>query len=313
MTLQQIKYVLAVVDQPNFELAAENCFVTQSTLSTMIGKLESEFGIQIFNRKTKPVSLTNEGEQLVERFRIMQYEAEGIENLVQELKGEQVGTFNIAVIPTVAPYLLPLFLEEFALKFPKVQFNVKELTSKAIIEALQHRTMDIGIMALPVHENDLIEEILYQEPFYLYDCTGLPREKGAVTIDDLNFEKLCLMEDGHCLSTQVQQICEMSQLNSSNNGNFNFKSGSMDSLLKITQSRKGITILPYLATLDLNENNQTRLYPFQHPAPVRGVGVIYHKHSVKRKLNQKIAQAIREAVVKILPEGSKHEQLIKPF
>ena len=115
MNIQQFQYVLAVVDSKNFEDAAERCFVTQSTLSTMIGRYEDEIGVKIFNRKTKPVSITSEGVKIIDRLRIIISEIESLSNVVQELKGEMVGELKIGIIPTVAPYLLPLFLSKFEL------------------------------------------------------------------------------------------------------------------------------------------------------------------------------------------------------
>ena len=127
MNIQQFQYVLAVVDSKNFESAAEKCFITQSTLSTMIGRFENEIGIKIFNRKTKPVSLTIEGVEIIKRLRIIDKEIGQFNNLIQELKGEMVGELKIGIIPTVAPYLLPLFLSEFALR---VSFPCKQAKKK---------------------------------------------------------------------------------------------------------------------------------------------------------------------------------------
>ena len=135
MTIQQFKYVLAVVDLKNFEAASERCFVTQSTLSTMISRFEDEIDVKIFNRKTKPVSITLEGEQIINRLRIVIHEVESLKNVIQELKGEMVGELRIGVIPTVAPYLLPLFLTKFASRFPKINIIIKEMTTTQIQEA----------------------------------------------------------------------------------------------------------------------------------------------------------------------------------
>jgi len=125
MNLHQFKYVLALAQKRHFEMAAEECCVTQSTLSTMIGRLEEEIGIKIFNRKTKPVSITEEGELILERLLIIDKEIEALQNAVQELKGEMKGELRIGIIPTVAPYLLPLFLSKFANKFPGVKIVVQ--------------------------------------------------------------------------------------------------------------------------------------------------------------------------------------------
>ena len=301
MNIQQFQYVLAVVDLKNFEAAAEKCFVTQSTLSTMIGKFEEEIGIKIFNRKTKPVSITPEGETLIKRLRIILNELDSFKNVVQELKGEMVGNFKIGIIPTIAPYLLPLFLTSFSNAFPKVKIIIKEMTTAEIQKALKIRDLDIGILALPIEDNELVEYPLYPEPFLLYDCTH-DEKLDKVEVNNLDYSKLCLLQKGHCLRTQVQRICDLSNKHSKKDVNFEFESGSMDSLLRITEVRKGITIVPYLASLQLSTKEKERLIAFQNPVPVRQVGLITHKFFVKKKLQEELVRVIQNAVKNHLPK-----------
>lgn len=313
MNIQQFQYVLAVVDLKNFEAAAEKCFVTQSTLSTMIGRFESEIGVKIFNRKTKPVSVTTEGEQIIERLRIVLNEVDILNNVIQELKGEMMGELKVGIIPTIAPYLLPLFLTDFAEKFPKVKIVVREMTTAQIQQALKVRNIDLGILALPLDDNELNEEPLYMEPFVVYDCTD-NKASGLVALEQLDFSKLCLLQEGHCLRTQVQQICDLSDLYSQSDVNFEFESGSMDSLLRITQSRKGITVLPHLAAVDMGEEKRDRLVHFAQPVPVRQVGIVTHTFFVKKKLLKGLQQVIKQAVTEFIPkESAKKEMVLKPL
>ncbi len=311
MNIQQFQYVLAVVDSKNFELAAERCFVTQSTLSTMIGRLEDEIGIKIFNRKTKPVSLTDEGSQIVNRLRIIINEVDSLENVVQEIKGEMIGELRIGVIPTIAPYLLPLFLSKFASQFPKVKMIIREMTTANIRKALLNRSLDIGILALPIDDPDLIEQELYTEPFMIYDC----RKKKAVnkiSINELDYSRLWLLQEGHCLRTQVYQICERSNKSPKNNLNFEFESGSMDSLLRFTKANKGMTIIPYLASLCFSGQEKENILEFKVPSPVRSVGLLTHKFFVKTKLANELQKNIRDSVSKLIPTY-KATEVIKPI
>ncbi len=301
MNIQQFQYVLAVVDLKNFEAAAEKCFISQSTLSTMIGRFESEIGIKIFNRKTKPVSVTAEGERLVERLRIILSEIDALKNVVQELKGEMIGDLKIGVIPTIAPYLLPLFLTDFAQLFPKVKIIVKEMTTAEIQKALKIRTLDVGILALSL-EDKLLEEIdLYSEPFLLYDCTD-ERASTKVSVNNLDYSKLCLLQEGHCLRTQVKTLCDLSNQFSDDDSNFEFESGSMDSLLRITKARKGITVIPYLASIGLPEAAKENLVEFKSPVPVRRVGLVTHKFFVKKKLLNELKGVIEQSAMPLLPK-----------
>ncbi|MCK8523070.1 LysR substrate-binding domain-containing protein [Aquimarina sp. D1M17] len=301
MNIQQYQYVLAVVNSKNFELAAEKCFVTQSTLSTMINKFENEIGIKIFNRKTKPVTVTKEGEKIIERLQIIVNEIDLLTNVIQEIKGEMIGSLKIGIIPTLAPYLLPLFITDFVENFPKVNISVRELNTSQIQDQLLKRNLDIGILALPLKHKELTEYPLFEEPFLIYDCTE-ENTKSKVSPPDLKFSKMCLLEEGHCLRTQVYDICELSAKYMKTPSNFKFESGSMESLLRITESRKGITILPYLANRLLNHNEKSRINEFKDPVPVRSIGLVTHNFFVKKVLSEELARLIQTSVTDLIPK-----------
>lgn len=309
MNIQQFQYILAVVDSKNFEEAAERCFITQSTLSTMIGKFEYEIGIKIFNRKTKPVSITPEGEVIINRLRIVLNEIDSLNNVVQELKGKMTGELKIGIIPTIAPYLLPLFLTKFAAKFPDVNIVIKELTTAQIKDGLKVRTIDVGLLALPLNDNELIEYDLYEEPFLAYDCRGEVTPK-TVSVEDLDYSKLWLLQEGHCLRTQVFQICELSNKSPKNEINFEFESGSMGSLMSFTKASKGITIIPYLASVNFSDAEQENLVEFKSPAPVRSVGLLTNKFFVKKQLLNELQSVIKESVKGLIPFGD--GEIMKP-
>lgn len=311
MNIQQFQYVLAVVDLRNFEAAAEKCFVTQSTLSTMIGKFEDEIGIEIFNRKTKPVSLTREGEQIVERLRVVAKEVESLKAFIQELKGEMEGEIKIGIIPTLAPYLLPLFLFKFASAFPKLKIIVAEITTPEIIAALKNRTLDLGLLATPLHEESLVELDLFYEPFLVYDC-GERKRKKPIAPDELDYAKLWLMEDEHCLAAQVKRICDLSHKKAEKKLNLEFRAASIDSLLNITKANKGETIIPYLASLNLPSDEKKNLIPFASPTPTRRISLVAHQHFVKKKLLKELQRIVQESVADIIP-ASKEKKVVKPL
>jgi len=310
MNIQQFQYVLAVVDSENFGLAAEKCFVTQSTLSTMINRFETEIGVKVFNRKTKPVSITKEGDIIIERLRVVVNEIDVLKNTLQEIKGEMVGDLKIGIIPTIAPYLLPLFVNEFSEMFPKVKILVKEMTTSKIQKSILQRDLDIGILALPLHQKELLEYKLYNEPFLVYDCTDDKRQ-AALSASELNYPKMCLLEEGHCLRTQVYDICELSAKSKVQNKNFKFESGSMDTLIKITESRQGMTILPYLASYHLSDQSKKNLINFKVPVPVRTIGLVTHQFFVKNKLQKSLVEIIEKAVKPLIPEVDK-ERVVNP-
>ena len=309
MNIQQFQYILAVVEHKHFETAAETCFITQSTLSTMINRFEDEIGIKIFNRKTKPVSITKEGSEIIQQIRIIKKEIDSLNNIVQELKGETVGELRIGIIPTIATDLLPLFLSDFASYFPKVKIIVQEMTTFEIQKSLKNRMLDVGILAIPLEDKELVELNLYIEPFLMYDCS-LNIKKQTITIEELDYSKLWLLEEGHCLRTQVEQMCDLSNKREENN--IEFKAGSLGSLLRFTKANKGVTILPYLSSLELSKEDKEKLVPFTYPIPVRSVGLITHQHFVRNKLLNHLQQTIKKVVNPKLPSTSEIK-ILKPI
>ena len=169
MNLRQIDYILAVAEYRHFELAAEKCYITQSTLSTMIAKFEDEIGLKIFDRKKKPLDITLEGHAILGQLRMIRTHFNQLEEMAQEIRGEIKGKLSISVIPTIAPYLLPLFLPNFVTKYPQLQIEIREQTTDEIIRLLRSRAIDIGILSTPLYEKDIIEYPLYDEPFLLFD------------------------------------------------------------------------------------------------------------------------------------------------
>lgn len=308
MNIQQFQYVLAVADSKNFEEAAERCFVTQSTLSTMIGRLENEIDIKIFNRKTKPVSITPEGVNIIAHLRVINNEIDQLRNVIQELKGEMSGELRIGVIPTIAPYLLPLFLSRLAQRFPEVKIIVKEIPTAQIITSLKNRSLDIGILALPILDSELEEQELYVEPFLVYDCRA-SNSPSRISINNLDYSKLWLLQEGHCLRTQVYQICDKSNQSSKCELNFEFESGSMGSLLRFTKSNRGMTIIPFLASLEIHDKDN--IVEFKNPIPSRSVGILTHKFFVKKQLANKLTSIIQDSVLELLPK-LKETEIIKP-
>lgn len=283
MNLQQIEYILAVKDYSNFSDASESCHITQSTLSTMISRFEQELDIQIFDRKHKPVRVTKEGELIIQQLRIVKKEIDTLTEITDSLKGEIKGEVQMGVIPTIAPYLLPGFLNDFAHRLKNVSFTVAETPTESIVERLKKRELDIGILALPIQDPDLVEIPLYREPFLLYDCSDQPLPDEP-TLADIDTERLWLMEEGHCLSQQVIQICDLGKKNKPSKINFHFRAGSVDSLIRFVRRNQGVTLLPFQATEDFDENEASKLRRFKDPIPSRQVGMLVHKHFVKKSL-----------------------------
>jgi LysR family hydrogen peroxide-inducible transcriptional activator len=232
---------------------------------------------------------------------------DALDNVVQELKGEMTGELRIGIIPTTAPDLLPLFLSKFASDFPKIKMIVQELTTLEIQKALKNRMLDVGILAIPLEDDELVELNLYSEPFLFYDCST-EKIKSTIAIQELDYSKLWLLEEGHCLRTQVQNICELSDKSQEKHVNIEFKAGSLDSLLRFTKATKGVTILPYLASFALSKSDQKKLIPFKFPTPVRSIGLVTHKHFVKKQLLNQLQAIIQQVILPLIPKNHSTKQ-----
>lgn len=283
MTITQLKYVLSVAEYQNFTVAAEHSFVTQPTLSMQIQKLEDELDVQIFNRSKKPIELTDVGEKVVEQAKIIVSESNRITDIVHQHKGYIGGEFRLGIIPTIMPTLLPMFLNNFTNRYPKVKLIIEELTTEEIIRKLMDGHIDAGLAATPLQNEAIKERPLYYEPFIGLIPEGhrLFNQK-KIEADELEMDDILLLEDGHCFKESVINLCRTYRAD--NKKGFRLESGSFDTLIKLSKEGLGMTLLPYLHTLDLNDSDQKYIREFSSPPPAREVSLIFHKSQLKMQL-----------------------------
>ena len=283
MTITQLKYVLAVAEQQNFTKAAEKTFVTQPTLSMQIQKLEDELEILIFDRSKKPIELTSVGKKIVEQARNIVNESERMQDVVDQEKGFIGGTFKLGIIPTVMPTLLPMFLKNFANRYPKVQLKIEELNTDEIITKINEGYLDAAIVATPLKHEKIKERPLYYEPFvgYIPENHRLA-SKEKIELNDLDIDDILLLEDGHCFRDGIINICKASK--NSNIEKFQLESGSFETLVKLADEGLGMTLLPYLHTLDISTLQKKNLLYFKEPSPAREISLIYSKSELKMQI-----------------------------
>ena len=290
MTITQLKYALAVAEHQNFTTASEKCFVTQPTLSMQIQKLEEELDVVIFNRKKKPIALTPIGEKIIQQAKVIVDESNRINDIVDQQKGFIGGEFKLGIIPTIIPTLLPLFLKVFLKKYPKVNLIIEEINTEEIIKSLIEGHIDAGIAATPLENNAIKERVLYYEPFvgFVNDTHRLFSEK-QLNVEDLDIDDILLLEDGHCFKENVINLCNTFKKEPKN---FKIESGSFETLVKLTKEGLGMTLLPYLHTLDILEKDKEYLRSFVNPAPSREISLIYHRSQLKIQLIEALKSTI---------------------
>ncbi|WP_310992064.1 LysR substrate-binding domain-containing protein [Aequorivita marina] len=295
MTITQLKYVLAVAEHQNFTKAAEKSFVTQPTLSMQIQKLEDELEILIFDRSKKPIELTGVGEKIVEQARNIVNESERMQDVVDQEKGFIGGTFKLGIIPTIMPTLLPMFLKNFSNKYAKVQLKIEELNTDEIITKINDGYLDAAIAATPLEQEKIIERPLYFEPFVGYIPTShrlVSKEK--LEVSDLDIDDILLLEDGHCFRDGIINLCKSSK--NPEHEKFQLESGSFETLVKLSNEGLGMTLLPYLHTLDVGTSLKKNLKYFKDPSPAREVSLIYSKSELKMQIIEALYDSIAGVV-----------------
>lgn len=297
-SLTQLEYVLAVNKLGHFAKAADFCNVTQPTLSMQIHKLEESLNIIIFDRSKKPILLTDIGAAVIEQMRKAVSEANKIENIIYMSAGEKLmGHLELAVIPTIAPYLLPKLLPVIEKKFPGINLKIKELQTHQIIDSLNTDELDVGLLAIPVKSAQINELPIYFEPFsVLCDKNHPLANQKKVKYSSLTSDDIWLLEEGHCLRNQVLDVCSLKP-EKSKIRKFNFESGSIETLKNLINSYGGYTLLPWLAEESLGKN--TRLIEFERPIPAREIGLVYRREHYKISL----ILALKEAIFECIPEA----------
>lgn len=299
MTLQQFEYIIAVDNHRHFARAAQSCFVTQPTLSMMLHKLEEELGVIIFDRSKQPVLPTEIGLLVIEQARKILKETSQLREIIENEKESLSGELRVGIIPTLAPYLLPLFLKKFSEKYPLIKLFIFELTTENIVHKLKKDLLDIGIMATTSNDAALSESPLFKEEFVVYAAKNeTVLEKKYLLPTDIDVNRLVLLEEGHCMRAQVINLCELRQI-SNQMSNIFYESGSIETLKNLIEMHTGITILPELSLRNFTEEQFENIRYFKEPAPVREISLVTNQAFVKKRL----AEALRTEIIDNLPVG----------
>jgi LysR family hydrogen peroxide-inducible transcriptional activator len=297
MNLQQIEYIVALDKFKSFSKAAEACFITQATLSTMVKKLEEEFDMVIFDRKTNPIITTDCGKEIIEEAKRILIHINNLKNLPSKLKGKIEGELKIGIIPTIASNLLHRIIPNLLNKYPNLKLKINEITTSNIIAQLKTGGIDVGIVSTPLQKNEFEEKILYYEKLMVYGKIK-NNQKEYLSPKDIAYEKIWLLEEGNCLSDQIMNVCSLSAKKV--NTNFDFKPNSFDSLLNMVDITNGLTLIPELYVLDLSKEKQAKVIDFKTPYPVREVSLIYNRPYAKLRLINALGKEIKQTILPIL-------------
>lgn len=311
MTLTQLEYILAVHQHRHFGKAAESCFVTQPTLSMQIQKLESELQITIFDRSKSPIATTEEGMIVVQQALKIIKEQRRLISLLEERQDEVSGEFKLAVIPTLSPFILPLFIQNFAKSYPKVRLQILEAKTEDIVEMLKKDIVDAALLVTPLKESSLEERALYYEPFQLFvNPSHELYKKQTVSQADLNLKDIWLLNKGNCFREQVLNICSQQAVEQLDI-NIQFESGNFETLKNMVLKSHGYTILPFMAVTELSKKLQKNVREFKRPIPTREVSLVLSADCLKRRIIDVLEEEILAAVPEEIREFRlKHQEIV---
>ena len=290
MNLRDLKYLIALADLRHFGKAADACFVSQPTLSTQVRKLEEELGVTLVERAPRKVMLTATGQDVVQRARRIVADVEQMREAARRSKDPESGSLRLGVFPTLGPYLLPHVVPQLRERFPQLELLLVEEKSDVLLQRLREGRLDATLLALPVHDDQLHAEFLFEEPFVLAAPHGHElATRTSLRVDELSDETLLLLEDGHCLRDQALDVCRLSGAQEKSG----FRATSLETLRQMVAAGVGVTLLPALSVHDpIVQPVNIRLVKFSEPAPSRRIALVWRRSSAMEAFLHQLADAV---------------------
>ncbi len=305
MTLQQLQYLICLDNNKHFLNAAEECGVTQPTLSAMIQKLEEELDVKLFDRTQQPIVTTEIGKEVVAQAKVVLKHSEFIKEIVKNKREELEGELILGIIPTIAPCIVPKFIIEYSKHYPKVDLKIQEMKTSDIIHNLNMSRIDIGILATPLPLNSpyLFEIPVYYEEFYAYISPDddLYSEE-SLAANNLPLENLWVLEEGHCFRSQIFNFCTDKR-----DSKTIYEAGSIDTLIKIIDENGGYTVIPRLHIDFLSEEQKKNIRKIENPQGVREVSITIRTDFIRERLLNSVADTLKS----IVPDEMIDERLKK--
>ena len=268
-SIKQLNYALAVAKRLHFKKAADDCFVSPSTLSNAIAELENQIGFQIFERTNKKVIVTKLGLELLKKVETIQFHIEDIKNLGEKQKAPLSSPLTIGIIPTIGPYLLPLVLPKLKKYYPNLKLKILESKSSSLVQKVNDGDLDMAILALPYNLRGLLSFKFWEENFY-YISHKNNKYKKSLKAKDINFSELMLLDDGHCLKNHVLAACKIND-----NQQFSMEASSLATLIQLVANNMGSTLVPHMSVKHLiNTNSKIKKAILNEPGPHRELAII---------------------------------------
>lgn len=292
MNLRALQYFVKLAELQHFSKAAVACFVSQPTLSTQIMKLEEELGVQLVERIPRKVKLTPVGKDIASRARHVLRDIDQIRMAARRSRDPETGSLRLGIFPTLAPYLLPHVVPGIRQRFPELKLQLAEEKTEDILRLLDNGELDAALLALPLDDDGLEVEILFEEPFMLALPGNHPlADQPDVRLSDLDGRELLLLADGHCLRDHALEVCALAGASE----RVDFHATSMETLRQMVAADVGITLMPILAVkppVAVVENLALR--PFAKPAPSRTIALVWRRSSPLGRMMRELAKCLSQ-------------------
>ncbi len=295
MNFRQLEYIIAVQNQGHFGRAADECDITQATLSVMVKRLEDELSITIFDRSRSPILPTEEGTKVLTQAREILNKKNRLGSLRSSLDGNLSGELKIGIIPTVAPLLLPIVLKPFVSNYSGIKLSIIEATTDQLMEDLQNGIVDGAIIASPLDDEDTFSYPLYSEELMVYGVQD--PSKTTMSHDDLKNSNIWLLEEGHCLKDQVVATCGLSEKQVRHVG-LDIQCSSFTTLVGLVDDFGGYTLLPELYVKIMSHRRRSLTRSLKKPEPLRQIDMVVHRPFVKKTLVDAFIATIRNEMAK---------------
>ncbi len=289
----QLEYIVALSTFGNFKIASEHCFVTQPTMSMQVKKMEEELGVVLFDRSKQPVMPTDIGRVVIEQARKILSERNKLGELVDLHQNEIQGELHLGVIPSVAPYLLPLFIMELNDKYPHLFIHVHEMMTEELINSLRREIIDVGILVTPVSYKQIETQPLYYEEIAVYVSPNHPYyHLDQIAQNQLDNEEMWMLREGHCFRSQSLNLCS-EQKRSDKVRRFTFETGSIETLIKMVDLQGGYTLIPEMAISNIPPEKRDQVKWIGGKSQVREVSIAVYRNYAKQRLVEILVESIK--------------------
>jgi LysR family hydrogen peroxide-inducible transcriptional activator len=296
MTINQLDYALALAKYGSFKYAADKRGISQPALSMQMQKLEEEIGIRIFDRTSFPVKITTDGELFLERAQEIVAAAHRLSEFSERLNEDFNGEIKIGIIPTLGPFLVPLFADQLLRDYPHFRMDIHEIITEKVVNGVRSGDLDAGIISTPINVYGITAIPLFYEKFYIYSTDEQLTNDISVNLNKIRYENLWLLEEGNCFRDQINNFCDLNKIRK--NKQFVYRSNSIDALIRLVDTKGGMTILPELSTLSLSEEQEENVKSIAGKPKAREIAIIVPRNYDKERYIDKLKTYIRNNIPK---------------